>query len=411
MTCTTTILTNDQGNAQGQDRQPHPPIVDDLYASCMQAGCESEPLDTSPASVREAAKRYVASGLSVIPIADDGSKMPFWEVLPRLWDEQGKRYRPSWKPYQVFRPTEDEIESWSQDGKCFGLAVVTGLVSGKEKGCGLEVIDFDTVALFQPWAGQVESALPGLLRRLVQVQSPRPGRHVYYRCSEIGGSQKLAAEMVERDDGTGRLEKVTRIETKGEGGYCLVPPSPRWCHPSLKCYRLVEGSPDLTAVPLISPAERSVLLNAARSFNQCTTPALSCAPKSAARPAIRPCESGREGRPGDVFNQEADWEEILVPHGWVRAGSSGNTTHWRRPGKDCGTSATTGHCQSSEDGIDLFHVFSSNAEPFEEGRSYSKFITYALLEHQGDLSAAARELRTRGFGGSGEASKVESYCK
>jgi hypothetical protein len=411
MTCTTTILSNDQGNAQEQDRQPPLPIADDLYAGCMQAGCESEPLETSPASVREAAKRYVAFGLSVIPIADDGSKMPFWEVLPRVWDEQAKRFRATWKTYQVFRPTEEEIESWSQDGKCFGLAVVTGLVSGGQKGCGLEVIDFDTVALFQPWAGQVERVLPGLLRRLVQVQSPRPGRHVYYRCSEFGGSQKLAAAMMERADKPERPEKVTLIETKGEGGYCLVPPSPRWCHPSLKCYRLVEGSPDLMAVPVISPAERSVLLTAARSFNRCTTPVLSTAPRSPVRQAIRSCESGREGRPGDVFNQEADWEEILVPHGWVRAGSSGNTTHWRRPGKDCGTSATTGHCQSSEDGIDLFHVFSSNAEPFEEGRSYSKFTAYALLEHQGDLSAAARELRSRGYGASAQPSKPESYCK
>src|SRR5262249_46808386 len=52
----------------------------------------------------------------------------------------------------------------------------------------------------------------------------------------------------------------------------------------------------------------------------------------------------------------------------------------------------------SSGGADLLRVFSSNADPFEAGRAYGKFRAYALLNHGGDLSAAARELRRQGYG-------------
>ncbi len=353
-----------------------------------------------PVSVSEAAKRYVAAGLSVIPIADDGTKGPYTAALPRVWDEHQKRTVASWKPYQVCQPTEADIDNWSADGRAFGLAVITGAVSGVAPGCGLEMIDFDCMELFAPWVEKVEQQAPGLLRRLVQVQTPRPGRHIYYRCSEFAGSQKLARanEEIAAPDGSLQRKSVTLIETRGEGAYCIIPPSPPWCHPGAKCYRYVEGSLDLTEVPLITPAERSVLLSTARSFDQSPPPKSSSGRTDLARRASRTAESETAGRPGDAFNQEANWEDILDQNGWVQAGRNGRTIYWRRPGKDFGVSATTGYCESAE-GEDRLHVFSSNAEPFEGGHTYSKFAAYALLEHRGDFAAAAGELRRQGYGG------------
>jgi hypothetical protein len=65
--------------------------------------------------------------------------------------------------------------------------------------------------------------------------------------------------------------------------------------------------------------------------------------------------------------------------------------YWRRPGKEKGWSATTGHCRG-EVGGDLLYVFSSNAHPFEAEKAYSKFSAYAILRHGGDHAEAAREL-------------------
>lgn len=50
-------------------------------------------------------------------------------------------------------------------------------------------------------------------------------RHVYYRCPTIAGNPTLA----QRPGPEGRLD--TLIETRGERGYAIIPPSPPACHP------------------------------------------------------------------------------------------------------------------------------------------------------------------------------------
>jgi putative DNA primase/helicase len=48
--------------------------------------------------------------------------------------------------------------------------------------------------------------------------------------------------------------------------------------------------------------------------------------------------------------------------------------------------------------IGKLYVFSSNAAPFVDGRSYDKFGAYALLNHGGDVLKAAAALRAEGYG-------------
>jgi putative DNA primase/helicase len=94
-------------------------------------------------------------------------------------------------------------------------------------------------------------------------------------------------------------------------------------------------------------------------------------------------------RPGDTLAASVTWAQILTPHAWTSAGSRGAVGFWRRPGKAAGTiSATTNAL-----GTNRFHVFSSNAAPFDPDTSYSKFAALAMLEHGGDFAAAARALR------------------
>jgi hypothetical protein len=53
----------------------------------------------------------------------------------------------------------------------------------------------------------VAQQAPRLLDRLVKVQSPRPGLHVYYRCMEFGGSlqgYQVIRVLQNYADGTGR---------------------------------------------------------------------------------------------------------------------------------------------------------------------------------------------------------------
>jgi putative DNA primase/helicase len=337
----------------------------------------------SKLTVYRAAKVLVRSGLSVIPIRADGSKMPAFELLPKVWSEEEGRFRRPWSAFKTRRPTPAELRAWFRDspeGEPYGIAVIGGEVSG-----GVEIVDLDNWDVVGPWSALVEEQSPGLLDRLVRVRSPRPGLHVYYRCSAFGGSQKLA--MVPDPSHDNKKPKAV-IELKGSAGYCLAPPSPAACHKTNRSYEYF-GDLDLTQIPTITAEEREVLLSCARRLNAWERPA-----RPAYVPKARPTPGGCL-RPGDAFNAGADWGEILTPHGWtwVRE-TEGGADQWCRPDKSGGVSATTGFA-----GSDLMYVFSSNADPFEERAWYTKFHAYALLNHGGDFRAAARDLAGRGYGG------------
>jgi len=306
-------------------------------------------------TMRESAKSYLGSGLSVLPIRMDGSKAPMLS---------------EWTPLQQISMTP---ESWPTC-PC-GIGIIGGKVSGN-----LEILDFDKPGAFEEWVAILPMAGDGLAElvdALPVIETPDGGRHVYYRCAEIQGAQKLARAREAYTSPSGK-RKLVIIETKGEGGYVVAPPSPAECHDARKPYRQLSGPP-LTSIPKISVAQRSWLLQAARSFDEVQ-----------AEPVTRPSVSaGVIGdRPGDAFNASATWPSILEPAGWVQLFDRGGVTYWRRPGKDGrGISATTGKCG------DHLYVFSSNAPPFDPERSYDKFGAMALLSHGGDVRAAAAALR------------------
>jgi Bifunctional DNA primase/polymerase, N-terminal len=181
----------------------------------------------------------------------------------------------SWKGYQTRLPTPEEWTAWVASRRC-GLAIVLGEVSGNA-----EAIDIDDPSVLRPYYDLVEAAASGLVARLVIVQTPSNGRHLYYRCPVIGGNQKLAVNA----------RRETMIETRGEGGYALIPPSPAWCHPERKPYVLRQG--DLVAIPVISVEERNILLNCARALTQYVEPERVYSPRQ---------PTATEGtRPGDLF--------------------------------------------------------------------------------------------------------------
>jgi hypothetical protein len=320
------------------------------------------------------ALRYLRTGLSVIPIRRDGSKAPAVKT---------------WKEYQTHLASDAEVRGWFGVADPPGIGVLGGAVSG-----GLECIDFDVQAdeLYPRWCDLVEAECPGLIARLCVVRTPRPGFHVRFRCNKmtIPGNTKLAV------DPTLPADERTLIETRGEGGYALVPGSPAACHATGRPYEFA-GDVSLAETPTISAAERETLLRSARSFNREPQ-------EDAARHGADVRLNGAL-RPGDDYNQRGpDWAEILV--GWSEARRlADGVRYWRRPGKEGpGWSATTGACRN-KDGADLFACFSENAAPFQGAQRgkpcscYTKFSAYTLLNHGGDFGAAAKELRRQGYGG------------
>jgi archaellum biogenesis ATPase FlaH len=303
----------------------------------------------------EAALKYRRAGLSIIPT--NSNKVAALE---------------EWKPYQQEIAVLDEAEDWFNNNHR-NIAVVAGAVSGHA-----EIIDVDPKKerpnVWEQYTELVEEEAPGLLSKLIIEKSPK-GYHLGYRCPEITipGNKPLARFL--RENIEGKDEIKTLIETRGEGGYCVVTPSAG--------YNLVQGS--FEHISEISKLERDVLIRCAMELNEYIDP------QKVVNGPKQPARSNSGLLPGDDFNERGDLVALLEEHGWCFVGNRGEYQRWRRPGKDKGHSASTIN-------NNVFYVFSSNAHPFEPYTSYSPFAVYTLLKHGGDYSAAARELASRGYG-------------
>lgn len=315
------------------------------------------------------ARRLVAACISVIPIRANGTKA--------LALQTGER-----KTYEQRLPTDDELVRWFGTGN-LGYAILMCEASSRVEQRGqaevtfyAEALDFETDDVFQAWKRQVEHL--AVYRRLCICETPGPGKHVPYRSPVCEKGQKLARtprEIPGHKPGADGL--TTLIETRGHSQYIVGPGSPGTCHETGRPWRHVAGPPP-EEMPSITSVERKCLLAVARMLSE--APA---APTDAERP-------------GDDFEARGPgWDELFTPHGWTLDHTDGDMEFWRRPGKDRSWSATAGPRSNGEN---LLCVFSTNAAPFEAGKSYGKFRAFATLNHGGDLSAAARELRRQGYG-------------
>jgi putative DNA primase/helicase len=341
-----------------------------------------------------------AAGCSVVAVRADGSKRP-----------QG-----DWKAAQTTRATEDQVRAWFAHGHP-AVGVVCGAVSG-----GLEMLELEGRAVEEGVLNELvelldNSGLGDLWQRIATgwlERSPSGGLHLHYRVTGgVPGNTKLASRLAREDELTEQErdllarhpgKKILRglIETRGEGGFVVTAPSHGTAHPTGRPYELLAGGP--ATLPTITADEHRALHTVCRMLD--TVPADEPLPPTAAAAAPldeaaaflfsndgpRGADAGLS--PGDDFEARAEWAEILEPHGWRRLFVSGQTHYWQRPGKDGREpSATTGRAMDR----DRLYVFTTSTE-FVAERPYTKFGAYALLNHGGNHSDAARELRRRGYG-------------
>ncbi len=74
----------------------------------------------------DVARASLGAGLSIIPIARDGSKAPDWKLLPQEWDEENAKYHFVWKPFTTRLPTEAEARQWFDRPRPPGIAAISG---------------------------------------------------------------------------------------------------------------------------------------------------------------------------------------------------------------------------------------------------------------------------------------------
>lgn len=285
-------------------------------------------------------------------------------VLPTHFGEK-RPAMASWTEYQDRLPADRELQNWFRpEANREGIGIVCGDISG-----GLEVIDFDQQAAeFENWKKEIPDEL---FRLLVIERSYSGGKHVFYRCEQISGGQKLAMSE----------DKKTLIETRGEHNFIK-------CAPSEK-YELEQG--ELVNIPTVTIEQREVMLMAARNCNQLKEEKQNIPPTSE-RTSAR--QNGTL-RPGDDYNQRGNIRELLEAEGWKYSYTTPDgKERWTRPGKKKGVS---GDLKIMEDGAQVFFVFTSSTQ-FEQNKAYTPYQMYTLLKCNGDYKEAARQLRAAGYG-------------
>lgn len=293
---------------------------------------------------------YLKAGLCIIPI------------IPNQKTSVVK-----WKEYQNRLPQLDEILNWFEKQK-YSPAVVGGKISG-----GLVIIDFDSHGIeinevFEKYKEIIDQNNSELWQKLVIQQTPSGGFHIFFKCDNPCGNLKLATKILSNN------QKLTIIETRGEGGYVLI-------HPA-KGYNLIQGV--LTQIPKLTEDETKLLLYSAKLFDE-------DAPKETITNQNYLNEI-QKNRPGDIFNQKYTVEDLigLLPEWQWREFSPGKY-YLTRPGKNKGVSATFNVVPNR------LYVFTTNGFPFEPNRAYDPFAIYTIIKHNGDFKKASFELSNKGY--------------
>lgn len=288
-------------------------------------------------------------------------------VLPTISSKKYPAVK-SWKQYQSNFITEKEIENFFTS-EIDGIGVVCGKISG-----GLECIDIDNKfdsAQFIYDELNSTSELNSILSCCIVEKSQSGGFHIFYRCENISRNQKIASKKK-----NGGYECI--IETRGEGGFCVVDPTGG--------YELIRGS--WTSIPFLSIDEREILFSYLKSFNE------EVKEKNFSDTVSK--SSRYEEKPGDAYNNSQDGineaKVFLNNFGWELVRTSGDgAEYWRRPG-----AKTNGIDATFRDKI--FYVFSTNAHPFESNHSYTPFSILITLKFDGDIKGGVKHLVGRGFG-------------
>jgi len=296
-------------------------------------------------NIIQKAKEYSKAGLSIIPTTTD--------KRPALKE---------WTSYQSNIMTAEEIDRLFTGAG--GIGIVCGNVSG-----GLEVIDVDTKndttgTLWEEFRRLLEDNLPETFKELIIARTKSGGYHIYYRCDTIETNKQLAKKQ----------NKEVLIETRGERGYVMAPPSPN--------YKYLQGEP--TNTPRISTEERDLIFKIARHFNEL--------PEQQKKVRDTQPTFNNLSSPFEAYNTSGDVVGLLQSKGWKIVNHRGERINLLRGGST--DSKTSGNYHT---GLRKLKIFSTSTE-FDNERAYSPTDVFIMLECNGDTRLAYRRLLELGYG-------------
>lgn len=307
----------------------------------------------------------LSQGLSIIPVRDKADA-----YAPEKTPYKG------WKRYQSERITEAELFAEMDRQNTEAVAMICGVVSGN-----IELIDIDVK--YKPGIDAVllsdlRTLYPDIYNRLRIHKTRSGGYHIIYRIGdpprEFPGNQKLAGRPATPEELEAAPKSKTRnfLETRGEGGYALMPPS--------SGYTVHQDQP----IPTLTWAERCSIITLCRMYTEIAQVA------DAPKPTRRDTEY-YSTNPFDHFNNSQAGADVLEQYGWKQCGHNNKFVWYTRPGKDRGVSASFNLTKR------VFFIFTSSTE-FDESKGYNPATVLSILAHDGDKKRTYQALVQGGYG-------------
>lgn len=313
------------------------------------------------------AKKWSEAGYSVIPV--NAEKNPAIHT---------------WTEFQKKPMTPEECEKHFKD--CWGIALLMG---GQKK---LTALDLDLkYSENRHFLDDYKKALgKNFLKRFYVQSTMHNGRHFIFSSEKVENNQKLASRETspeERDEvyrdnylnlrTRGKALKIatnhkslTFLETRGEGGYVLLCPSPG--------YNKIYGK-----IGHLSSEEYDEVMTISRSFNEYQETVRNFKMEKYRNSDINPFE---------VFNERGDVLAMLYDNGWECVSESKNSVRLKRAGNPSSKSSAL-----FDKVTRVFNVFSTSTN-FEPNRGYSAASVFMLLEADNDVEEGYKLLINKGFG-------------
>src|SRR6187399_1474709 len=210
---------------------------------------------------------YLSDGISLIPVRDKDQVLPNGGTLKAKTPCGNKAAGTTWQQYQNAIITKDELWHKMEQYNTTAVAMVGGAVSGN-----LKIIDIDVK--YNPGIDAILFAdiakfYPHLYAQLRIHRTPSGGYHLLYRVTggTVPGNLKLAGRPATDAEIAALIASgvkrppnaINFLETRGEGGYALLPPS--------MGYTLHAGA----QIPVITWEERCSLISLCQSYTQLIT--------------------------------------------------------------------------------------------------------------------------------------------
>lgn len=279
--------------------------------------------------------------------------------------DKNKRPLNSWKDAQT---TATDVDTFKGQFLSKGSEGVCGLVTGFND---LEVMDvdlkvFSTAQEKKEWFGEYISFLKDNIMdfddKFVIYKTKNEGYHILYKTKRVEGNLKVAKLK-------GHSQQV--LETRGVGGYVVL-------------YANSYNKRSYLDIDYISDSDREILFAVSRSYNFIDDVIVSVPKKEKnTTPSVGLTtwdDYNNKVSVLDIIGEEFDVVRMLKDRAVIR-----------RHGAE---SPHSGYVYNDSG---LMYLFTSGTS-FEAEKGYNAFAVYSQLMHNGDFTAASRDLYSQGYG-------------